>query len=929
MIADTLATLYMLGALPFLASYLFKLLFVIAATTLIGQLTQRGEPETPPDAKGIAITDNPTDPNAPPPVVYGAPWWRLPLLMQYVSPTLTNTVWPSPDQRITRTFHAGAGPNDGGDLQIRSGGDAILTIVTTDAPAALRTLEPDAARVEWMFPSSSGPITLASVVIYKDGVLYGTATEGDGAFIAIGSYTTRTAMNVSPRTFTSTDDATILSAHTRVGGFLADDGRVENLVVKIMPKRGWGSYSFGSESTGHFRNEGTVTVPEADVHLGTTRAGKSYFWVDITFGSLMTSADIEKWSVSYKVAGTYIELKQDANGNTIAVFPEAVAGGVVVTATYSTASVSDDFKYVFRKGLKDQDPIAFDEDAASPTRNSYNVALKLDYGTARTYSTTSEVDDVIVGLESAADGFYTFTDSQFGGIARTMTIQLKETAAADSDATTQNDPSTGWVQLRDPAPLATEPDQFTIWGQHFGKAQWFKSIAAAFHFTKKGSLKPDVSYLLPLAAYDVRIIATNAQDTAPDFTRQGFVSTADSDRFHSELYFASATELQRIGFVLPFHGDLTIQYNQDDLGANDLIEASFRGRKVWVPDAGATYDSTTLRPEPGSWKWSRNPVECAVDHIVGKRFGGGRFFTWADIDVTSFLAARDYCDASVLFDDGVTGARSECDIALAEDGERRSLGVRLAEILGGSETLAFWSGTWKFVIDQDADVVTDPVSSADFTIVEEDDLESADLDVTRLEQLPTELSITFRDRDKDGADESEPIILPDPQPTPRKVERVEFKAVQRRAQVRRVGKILLNQRRLQTWRIACVGTQGRGLRLFQLEPGDIVLFTSTRLGITAKKFRVMETAWSSDMKCVLLLTEHDPAAYRLPWQGPNSAVTPGLRPPPRFSGVTTSYTAANASGPPSASTSMYGPIMVRQLVIKRGAGKSKVGDLIG
>ncbi|MHC4716996.1 MAG: phage tail protein [Planctomycetota bacterium] len=267
-------------------------------------------------------------------------------------------------------------------------------------------------------------------------------------------------------------------------------------------------------------------------------------------------------------------------------------------------------------------------------------------------------------------------------------------------------------------------------------------------------------------------------------------------------------------------------------------------------------------------------------------------------------------------------------MVLAENGERRSLGERIADLLGGSEVLAFWAGTWKFVIDQDAAVVTDPVSGGDFTINEEDELEAATLEVTGIEGLPTELSISFRDRDKDGAEDNEAITLADPQPTPRKVERVAFPGVQRRRQVRRVGRLLLQQKRLHTKRIGIVGTFGKGLRLLQLEPGDIVKYTSTRLGFTAKKFRIYEKGWSSDMKPAFLLVEHDPAAYSLPWQGPNSAVVPGARPPPTSTGTTSGGTSLTSSGPPSAG----GPpklVKVRYLRVTRIKSKSKVGDGVG
>jgi hypothetical protein len=176
------------------------------------------------------------------------------------------------------------------------------------------------------------------------------------------------------------------------------------------------------------------------------------------------------------------------------------------------------------------------------------------------------------------------------------------------------------------------------------------------------------------------------------------------------------------------------------------------------------------------------------------------------------------------------------------------------------------------------------------------DRRGASLSLQKLEDTPTELSLAFFDNTKEDAADTEPIILGDPQPTPRVEWRREFPAVRRRSQVHRTGTILLQQYRNNRRTIACVGTFGRGLRLLALEPGDIVLFTSTRLGITAARYRVVATGWASDMKPALVLLEHNRDVYRAGFQGPNSAVQPGLRPPP----VTTPKSPAPAAdeGPP-------------------------------
>lgn len=180
--------------------------------------------------------------------------------------------------------------------------------------------------------------------------------------------------------------------------------------------------------------------------------------------------------------------------------------------------------------------------------------------------------------------------------------------------------------------------------------------------------------------------------------------------------------------------------------------------------------------------------------------------------------------------------------------------------------------------------MTDPVTGTDFVIDEDADLSEAAMEFTPLEQVPTELHVEFRDRDKDDEDDSEPIPLPDPQPGTRVEQRIELPSVKRRSQAARYGELALRQLRRFRRVVTCTGTVGRGLRLLQLEPGDIVRVTSERLGLSSDLFRVFVVGWSSDMRPGLVLVQHDPAAYSeaaAAFRGPNSATQPGERPPPK------------------------------------------------
>ena len=286
------------------------------------------------------------------------------------------------------------------------------------------------------------------------------------------------------------------------------------------------------------------------------------------------------------------------------------------------------------------------------------------------------------------------------------------------------------------------------------------------------------------------------------------------------------------------------------------------GRRCWVPESGATYSATTERPEPGAFVWTRNPIWCACDHIADPVFGGGQWWSWLNIDLTTALAAAAFCDATVA-----TETRAELDTVIREPS---AMWDHVAQMLAGSQVLpALSGGKWRFVVDRDsASVMT--LTDADF--------ERGTLSVLwpSLEEIPTELEAAFSDESQGFELDVEYARIPGADPARHILRRVDLTGVRRRSQARRALELVLRQFDRQKKAVEGVGA---GWRMLALEAGDVVTLTSVVTGDTAEKYRVALVGWGSNRKPVIRLAEYDSSVYNAPAAGPAGAVLPGNREP--------------------------------------------------
>ena len=888
--------------------------WVIIGVAIIGSFLMRGKKKgPPPEAKGIVL-GSPVDANAPWLKVYGEPWFSPPLLTQYAEPARLNSTAASGVDERERVkgrpvfvAHTGAGPVAGTGLLVRYGGQYLTSqTVTTDSPVEqqLLTHKAGSSGAVWAFPSVGGTLIEASVQITVDGVTVYTGAEGAGASPSTTDTEAVAAKFCTAENFTSNAtafaggnrDSTIHGVEKRVGCFLPKPGLVDQKSVSATIHLGQSSalVAYTVKDTKHSSAAGakSMALKPDDWGFSQTVDGKQYFYVrKVTISSngaqalavaSAGSTGITGFTLSYSVksGSVAVSVTKARDGSWEATFSPAISSAAVVKATYKVSATFEDAKYSFRTGQIDQAP-ATDEDkgffgpSTDATRTTVLVGLELVQGTRRRYTSTVEVDDLLVCVESGPRGFYgTSSDGGLSGVGRSVTISFKETSATDAGATKPNDPSTGWIVLKNPSKDANYPDSvFRLRDYFTGPGQWFFSIADLFEFTRTGKVPTNSKNWLPPKSYMVEVTATDAAGV----NAAGIVNT---DRYFSDIFFATATEIRRVGLVLPRQSTLTVSVGPD-AEPNGRLDCKFAGASVVKPSSAAATVGADGLPTPRTVGYSRNPVWCACDLITDELVGGGRVFTWNDIDLPSAYTAAAWCDATITLRDGTTQVRSYCDVVIGENGERKPIGEWLATILAGSGVFCYWRGGWKFVVDEDAVVVTDPVTSAGFIIDEEADClpGACELTFASAEELPSELVVQFKDSENVDAESQEPLYFDDPQPTPRITERVEFPAVRRRKQARHFGGILLRQMRRCTRRLKVIATIGRGLRMLALDPGDIVYVTSVRLGLSLVKFRVMATGWTSGMRPGLELVEHSSSAYTDDFAGPNSGVRPGLRQP--------------------------------------------------
>lgn len=312
--------------------------------------------------------------------------------------------------------------------------------------------------------------------------------------------------------------------------------------------------------------------------------------------------------------------------------------------------------------------------------------------------------------------------------------------------------------------------------------------------------------------------------------------TADTDLIaESAGKWTSDHRLQGICYVYT-----RLEFNADAFpNGEPNITAIVKGKKVYNPNTGST-------------AWSSNAALCLRDYLTADY---GLRSDSDEIDDTLLVTAANICDEDVTLSGGATEDRYTTNGAVTTGSKPAETLDALLRCMGGM--LWYAQGKWRVK----AAAYVSPTVALD-----EDDLRSNVTIQTRHSRRDNFNIVrgTFRGQESnwqfsdfpeiksstfievDGGDESAMDL--------------EMGLVSSSATAQRIAKIALFQNREQ---LTISGSFG--MRAFQLQVGDVISFTNTRAGFSAKPFEVVNWTFSpdagGDMIVNMTLRETSSAVY--------------------------------------------------------------------
>ena len=312
--------------------------------------------------------------------------------------------------------------------------------------------------------------------------------------------------------------------------------------------------------------------------------------------------------------------------------------------------------------------------------------------------------------------------------------------------------------------------------------------------------------------------------------------TADTDLIaESAGKWTSDHRLQGICYVYT-----RLEFNADAFpNGEPNITAIVKGKKVYNPNTGST-------------AWSSNAALCLRDYLTADY---GLRSDSDEIDDTLLVTAANICDEDVTLSGGATEDRYTTNGAITTGAKPAETLDALLRCMGGM--LWYAQGKWRVK----AAAYVSPAVALD-----EDDLRSNVTIQTRHSRRDNFNIVrgTFRGQESnwqfsdfpeiksstfievDGGDESAMDL--------------EMGLVSSSATAQRIAKIALFQNREQ---LTISGSFG--MRAFQLQVGDVISFTNTRAGFSAKPFEVVNWTFSpdagGDMIVNMTLRETSSAVY--------------------------------------------------------------------
>jgi len=949
----------------------FSIIAIIAFAVSIGTtiyLANQKQPGRGDEGSRFGLRANKADPADPAPWVAGRPRWAPPLLSRWLEQENLNSFSATNDKPwVNLLLDTGVGRNHGGDLSVWLDKTPIYEEVNEASSVGERRLvDVKGDRKEWFFSRLN--VQADGTIVLLDGVPYGAARGSTLDETAVEGVTTRAVTRTYKPKLFQTGSLFTQTDQVNAGFYVPDNifYEFESIRISVTIKRVKTLFWWIDDDYEPIERQ---LLPDEWEMKTEKWTGRKYIVVNDKVEERVRADDDLGKNRQYEVTEFRFTFDQhEAGGKPIApftlitddntlksraVFDDAVPSGTV-TAHFRSLPFGFEVETNFSTGAIDQDPL----DIGQGVRSSRVVGLQLSQATLRRFTTSREVDDILVGISSGQGGFYNQGKKGTGGITRKVRIRLREVGAPDVPAkkgflSGLYDPSTGWVDM-----LFDGKEQLPLYGHKVGGlARWAFKIstglqgrnAKANPISLLGSAIRKVLFgetpALPRAKYEVEVVRVSE-----DFSS----GTSGAD----ELFFESITEIDHQTFSFPRRSMLHVRFREDSgLESEPEVEVQFKAKKcpiykgtfhvtreeqyarwlaertapteILLPDGtvlttgGGLIDPSQFVYDPDlkearfDRKWTRNPVWIGCEAILDDLAGGGvvGFSAHKHINWESAKAAADFCD-ELVWAFGIRDVRSECDIVFVKE---ESLYGALTKIFAGSEVLPVLDrGQWHFPFDTDATdpaPVTDPLTGQAFTITDDDiadeengrPVDGITFQEKEIDDIATDFVIIFPDEEAGFDKNADPVYLPAKGEnfTRRFIKQIEFPGVRRRWQAERVA-LKTQENELNNQKFASIRVNN--LYPAILQPGDVIVCDSPSSGVEGQKVMVVERRGGSNHRMelkVLILGASKP--HHGGFQGPSGGVVPGLRPPSgttvAFSGVSTS-SVQTASAPKSFITSV-------------------------
>lgn len=547
-----------------------------------------------------------------------------------------------------------------------------------------------------------------------------------------------------------------------------------------------------------------------------------------------------------KVVGC--EFRKTSKNHVKITFDSAPGDGTEITAAFERKLMRG-IKYEIRRGGRYQLPIL----GFGTIRNSRGVQQELVQNESVQITTKQEVDDVVLLFSSSESGFRHVGqhdgEAEISPTWAQFRVQMKRLTATNG-----NNKWNDWAVIPDPrgrivrSQRTKRSDEFEVFGEsEIAAIDWTMSIR---HILEKHADKypNDLDSQKRLkdftrAQYEIKI------------TRSSTVKADTNTEYLDNLYWTSYKEiteefLSYAGFVmLGWHAFATEKVSGGAPNSTVVIGSGIIDCPAWV-----------VRQGVGQWEraeeYQGNRVWAICDFLTNRDYGLGDHFTLDDIDHESALVVATRLDQNLQ--------RSRTDKTIERDSRLCcTLDVRkpgMAHIREIATAGRFWvvqqGTTWRF-IDNSAVNLLDVPLVYDDTELGRTERQSLVLAHDSVVTRPTDLYVTYLDKDADFQEKQILVTLEDTHTEPRRVQRVRAFGVTRRSEAVRWA--LFNFTMLRADGVS-VGLAVSPHAL-QFACGDVFKLISDDVGITGY-FRVFELSTDTDMFYVQVdARPYDPQVY--------------------------------------------------------------------